>query len=155
MTTTTRPVETVEDIVGQVVSALGGFGIAVVGAAGLWWRGRSDREVKQIETTGTAQVAQIQTDSSERIHVLDLLTTRVTKLESHNATQDVLISELTAAKAELTAQNTLLVEQNKLLRRQVGALEVEKEQLSNEVALLREAIQGPISEALDFLGDKP
>lgn len=142
------------DIWAQVVSALGGFGVAAVGGIGLWWRGRADRDVKQIETTGAAQVAQINADSSERIHVLDVLSTRVTNLETHNAMQDRLIVELSAAKAELTAQNTLLVEQNKLLRRQVDALEKEKAMLAGEVALLREAIQGPISDALEFLDDE-
>jgi len=143
------------DIWVQAVSALGGFGVAVVGGLGLWWRGRADRDIKHIETAGAAQVAQITADSSERIHVLDVLSARVTNLESHNAAQDRLIVELSAAKAELTAQNTLLVEQNKLLRRQVDALEKEKAVLADEVALLREAIQGPISDALEFLDEKP
>ena len=143
----------VEDILGQVVSAVGGFVVAVIGGVGLWWRGRADRDVSEIESKSAATVAQINADSSERIHILDVLSARVTNLEAHNAKQDVLIAELTAQKAELTAQNTLLVEQNKLLRRQVGVLEQEKAQLAQEVALLRDAIQGPISDALESLDE--
>lgn len=143
----------VDDILGQVISAIGGFVVAVMGGVGLWWRGRADRDVSQIESHSAATVAQINADSSERIHVLDVLAARVTNLEAHNAKQDTLIAELTAAKAELTAQNTLLVEQNKLLRRQVRVLDQEKAQLVHEVALLRDAIQGPISDALESLDE--
>ena len=119
----------------------------------MWWRGRSERKTKQLTTSGAAAVAQIEADSSERINMVDLLMSRVVSLEQHNDRQDVRIGELVTVNAELRAQNTLLVEQNKLLQRQVTALEIEKATLQEEVVVLREAIQGPISDALEFLDE--
>lgn len=141
----------VDDLWGQVVSALGGFGVAAIGAVGLWWRGSADRSVKQLETSGAVEVAQINADSSERIHVIDVLSSRVAALENHNATQDERIAELVHRNATLEATNTLLAEQNGLLRRQVRMLEQENVSLAKEVDLLREAVQGPISDALELL----
>jgi cell division protein FtsB len=119
----------------------------------VWWKSRHDRTTAQLETNGVVEVAQIEADSSERIHMIDVLSARVGALENHNADQDVRIEKLVADNAQLAAQNTLLVEQNKLLRRQVVALEDERDTLREEVDTLRHAIQGPVSDALEALED--
>ena len=75
----------VDEIWGQAVSALGGFGVAAVGAVGLWWRSRTDHKVKQLETSGAATVAQIEADSSERINMVEVLMARVTSSKSRPA----------------------------------------------------------------------
>lgn len=152
MTTTTE--ERVEEVWGQILAAMGGAAAAVLTFLGVWLKVRGDRDRARLTSDGVTEVAKIEADSSERIHMVEVLSARVNRLEEHNTEQDVRIGELITTNAQLRAQNTLLGEQNKLLRRQVDQLTEERAGLLEEIELLREVVQGPISDALEVL-DEP
>lgn len=153
MTTETRRYPVGEEVIGQLVSGAVGFVTALLGFVGLMWKRRSELRAAELESDGERTRAQIEADSSERIHIIDTLSARVTNLERHNAEQDDRIANLVRENAGLSSQNTLLREQNTLLKRQITALEKENDELSEEVRLLRDTIQGPISDALETLDD--
>lgn len=113
----------------EIVAAASGAVVAALAAAGVWWRGRSDRETKRIEGKTSASVAQITAGSTQELKALDILLERVQNLEQHNDTQDKRINQLVEEKAALAAnltiereRNGLLVEQNGLLREEIRIL---------------------------------
>jgi len=121
------------------------------GAIAALVKGRADRDVAEINDEGMTERAQIGADNSERISVITTLAARVTVLEESLKVTSGELHALVSENAELRAQNTILREQNVMLRRAIEQTEAERDRHAAEVRTLREAIQGPISDAMEVL----
>ena len=120
----------------------------------VWYDGRAAKRL----SSDAVEIAQIETDSSERIHLVDILTARVGALEKHNSEQDTemaelrdIIAELRHSDAQKDATITLLQEQNGLLRRGWDQSEKQRIEAVEEARILRDSLQGAVTEALDTL----
>lgn len=141
------------DIWVAVIAAIATTATAMLGLFGVVWKLRKDREIKQIEGDASTGVAVIQTESAERIHIVDILMARVTALEEDTQVKDHIIIQLTRDSAVAVAKAQLLEAEKKMLVRENTQLTNSLEEHSSEIIALRRQLQDEVSEALSTLDD--
>jgi predicted RNase H-like nuclease (RuvC/YqgF family) len=120
------------DAVQAIIAALGGAAATATTAAGLWWKGRSDRQAKKVEAEASVQVAKIEADSSQELTVTERLFAQMEALRDHNADQDKahvqLMAQIGDLKAELAKRDAVIDERD----RQIASLMADLQRVKSE-----------------------
>lgn len=135
-----------ELLVGMVSAASVGFG-AILTLLGVLWKSKKDTETKQIEVDAQKHIAQIEADSSQQIHLVDVLAARVNVLETSSAEQDHLVMKLTREIAVEEAKNQLLTAEAAMLQREVDRCNKRIKEQDEYIRELRRTFQTEVADA--------